>query len=209
MIGVVADVLEYDEQPMTWHVPYEQGAAASTAANLIFVVRTRGNQVTADRPREAAASVDPTLAVDEVVPATRLHAESIAGERFTANLLGAFSLGGLLMAAIGIYGVLAHAVSRRVPEIGVRLALGASPARILRHVMVHGLTLIAVGLSAGVAGALATTRLVRSTAPEFGALDPGAMTTAAGLLAVVALLASYVPARRAMRADPTSALNAS
>ncbi|UCD25490.1 MAG: ABC transporter permease [Gemmatimonadota bacterium] len=204
VVGVVADVREYDEQPMTWYVPYEQNAQATSAANLVFVARGRG--LNADQLRRAVASVDPTLAVNEVFPATALHAESIAGERFTAKLLGAFAVGGLLMAAIGIYGVLAYTVSRRTREIGVQLALGASPVKILQNVLWHGGTLAVAGLATGVIGALVVTRLIRSAVPELGGGAIGPMVVAVLVLTIVAMLASYVPARRAMQADPLTAL---
>jgi putative ABC transport system permease protein len=207
VVGVVGDVREYDDQPMTWYVPYAQYAAASSAANLVVAARTRGD-VTAAQLFGAVASVDPTLAVNEVLPATLLHAESISGERFTTSVLGVFSLGGMLMAAIGIYGVLAYSVSRRLREIGVQLALGASPAAILRQVLFQGLTLVVAGLAAGVVGALAASRLVRSAIPELGTLDVGAMVAATGVLALVAAVATYVPAQRAMRADPMEVLKA-
>lgn len=207
VIGVVGDVREYDDQPMTWYVPYAQSAESSTAANLVIAVRTRGD-VGASQLRRATASVDPTLAVRDVFPASLLHAESIAGERFTTALLRAFSLGGLILAAIGVYGVLAYSVSRRIREIGVRLALGASPVTILRHVLFHGLTLVASGLVAGVVGALVAARLVGSVIPELGTLNIGAMISATLVLAVVATLAILFPAQRAMRADPVSALKA-
>jgi putative ABC transport system permease protein len=157
---------------------------------------------------QAVASVDPTLAVNEVLPATLLQAESVSGERFTTSVLGVFSLGGMLMAAIGIYGVLAYSVSRRLREIGVQLALGASPFDILRVVLLRGFGLVAVGLGVGVLGAFVTARLVRSAIPELGTLDAVAMIAAMTLLGLVAGVATLVPARRAMRADPMEVLRA-
>jgi putative ABC transport system permease protein len=137
-----------------------------------------------------------------------LHAEAFAGERFTTSLLGVFSLGGLLMAAIGIYGVLAYYVSRRVREIGVRLALGARPTIILRSVLFHGLTLVVLGLGAGLIGSQVATRLVGSAIPELGTLNITAVTIASSILGLVAAVATYVPAQRAMRADPIEVLRA-
>jgi putative ABC transport system permease protein len=207
VVGVVADVREYDEQPMTWYVPYPQDAAATPAANLVFAARTRAS-VNVEQLFQAVASVDPTLAVNEVLPATLLQAESVSGERFLTSVLGVFSLGGMLMAAIGIYGVLAYSVSRRLREIGVQLALGASPAIILRRVLSHGFGLVVAGLGVGVLGAFVTARLVRSAIPELGTLDAGAMFAATLLLGLVAGVATLVPARRAMRADPIKVLRA-
>jgi hypothetical protein len=205
IVGVVADVREYDTNPMTWYVPYEQTAAAPTAANLVIAARVRG-EVDAVRLSGAVSSVDPTLAVREVLPATLLHSEAFAGERFTTGLLSIFSLGGLLMAAIGVYGVLAYYVSRRVREIGVRLALGARPTIILRGVLVHGLMLVLLGLVAGLIGSQVATHVVGSTIPELGRLKITAVIAAAAILGLVAAVATYVPAQRAMRADPMEVL---
>jgi len=207
IVGVVADVREYDTHPMTWYVPYEQTANAPTAANLVIAVRVRG-EVNAARLSGAVSSVDPTLAIREVLPATLLHAEAFAGERFTTGLLSVFSLGGLIMAAIGVYGVLAYYVSRRVREIGVRLALGARPNIILREVLLHGITLVVLGLGAGLLGSQVATRLVGSAIPELGRLNISAVIVAASILGLVAVVASYVPAQRAMRADPMEVLRA-
>jgi len=207
VVGVVADVREYDDQPMTWYVPYAQDAAATYAANLVLAARTREG-VNAEHLFRAVASVDPTLAVNEVLPATLLQAETVSGERFTTSVLGVFSLGGMLMAAIGIYGVLAYSVSRRMREIGVQLALGASPTNVLRHVLLHAFVLVSSGLGVGLLGAFATARLVRSAIPELSTLDVGPMLAATLLLAFVASVATFVPARRAMRADPMEVLRA-
>jgi hypothetical protein len=207
VVGVVADVREYDTHPMTWYVPYEQTANTPNAANLVIAARVRG-EVDAARLFRAVSSVDPTLAIREVLPATLLHSEAFAGERFTTGLLSIFSLGGLLMAAIGIYGVLAYYVSRRVREIGVRLALGARPTIILRSVLFHGLTLVVLGLGAGLVGSQAATKLVGSTVPELASLNITAVIVAALVLGLVAAVATYVPAQRAMRADPIEVLRA-
>ncbi len=208
VIGVVGDVHEAEDPYETWYVPYAQDAAGALAGNLVFVARVRGDGVTEDRVRRTVASVDPTLAVGDVFPATLVHAESIAGERFTTRLIGAFALAGLLMAAIGIYGVLAYTVARRTREIGVQLALGASPGAILRTVLRYGSTLVAVGLVLGILGAFSMIRVLRSAVPELSVVDPTTMAIAIAVLTAVALLASYVPARRAMRADPIQALRA-
>ena len=136
------------------------------------------------------------------------EAETVSGERFTTSVLGVFSLGGMLMAAIGIYGVLAYSVSRRMREIGVQLALGASPTNVLRHVLLHAFVLVSSGLGVGLLGAFATARLVRSAIPELSTLDVGPMLAATLLLAFVASVATFVPARRAMRADPMEVLRA-
>jgi putative ABC transport system permease protein len=207
IVGVVADVREYDTHPMTWYVPYEQTASAPTTANLVIAARVRG-EVDAERLSGAVSSVDATLAIREVLPATLLHAEAFAGERFTTGLLGIFSLGGLFMAAIGIYGVLAYYVSRRVREIGVRLALGARPTAILRNVLTHGLILVVLGLGAGLIGSKLAAKLVGSAVPELGTLNGTTVIVAASILALVAAVATYVPAQRAMRANPIEVLRA-
>jgi putative ABC transport system permease protein len=138
--------------------------------------------------------------MDEVV------SRSTASRRFTLTLLGGFAALALLLAAVGIYAVLAYSVARRTHEIGVRLALGARRNDVLRLVLGHGLRLTLVGLAMGTAGAFGLTRLFRSLLYEVGPTDPLTFGVVLLLLGGVALAASYIPARRAMRVDPMVAL---
>jgi putative ABC transport system permease protein len=126
--------------------------------------------------------------------------------RMAASMLGAMGLLALILAAIGLYGVMAYAVSQRTQEIGIRMALGAMPRNVLGDVLRRGMMLTAAGLAAGLAGALAVTRLVGSMLVGIDAHDPLTFIGAAVFLTLIALLASYVPARRATKVDPVVAL---
>ncbi len=132
--------------------------------------------------------------------------KSVAPSRFRTTLVGIFAAIGLLLAAIGIYGVMAYAVSERTHEIGVRAALGADRCHLLRLVLGEAAGLAAAGIAAGLAGSLLTTRLIRALLFHVEPTDPATFAAISVLLALTALVASYVPARRAMRADPMIAL---
>jgi putative ABC transport system permease protein len=131
---------------------------------------------------------------------------SIAQPRFRTALLSLFGAAALLLAAIGIYGVLAYTVAQQTREIGIRMALGANPARVLRLVLARGLRLAGTGTLIGVLAALMLTQLLNSLLFGVSATDPATFVAVAGLLLGVALLACYVPARRAMSVDPMVAL---
>ena len=123
-----------------------------------------------------------------------------------AALIGAFAMLSLLLAALGLYGVVSHAVTRQRREIGIRMALGATSMNVLSAVVGHVALTIAVGLIVGVAGAYAATRVTRTLLYEVSPLDPFAFSIAAAAMATVAMVAALVPARRATRVDPTTAL---
>jgi len=176
---------------------------------LSFAVRTR------DAPDHAAAIVtrvvretDASAGIDAIAPLERLVASSVAGPRFHAVLLAVFAGVAAVLAAIGIYGVLAYAVEQRTREIGVRIALGAQRHQVLALVLRRGLALTLAGLMLGTAAAAGTARVLESLL--FGVTPVDATTYASVLLLffLVALLAAYVPARRATRVDPLAALNA-
>jgi ABC-type antimicrobial peptide transport system permease subunit len=132
--------------------------------------------------------------------------ETLTGQRLTNLLLGGFSLLALLLAAVGIYGVLSVYVSSRTTEFGIRLALGAKPGNLVRSVLGEGLLLAIFGISAGMVGALALTHTVASLLFEVSATDPIVFSGVPLLLAAVALVACYVPALRASQVDPMNAL---
>jgi ABC-type antimicrobial peptide transport system permease subunit len=132
--------------------------------------------------------------------------ESLVQERFLAQLGSAFSLFALLLACIGLYGVMSYAVTRRTNEIGIRMALGARGADVVRLVMKETMLLVVVGVTIGLAAALTTTRLISTLLYGLTSNDPLTVVVASSLLLMVAALAGYLPARRAARVDPMVAL---
>ncbi|HEU4453547.1 MAG TPA: FtsX-like permease family protein, partial [Longimicrobium sp.] len=208
IVGVVGD--ERESGPAKEAAPAIYFSQRQDSWNsFTLLVRTSGDPaaLSAAVAREVRA-VDPLLPVDAVRPMSSVVSDVVARPRLNAVLLGAFSAAALLLAALGIYGVIAYAVSQRTREIGVRVALGATPRDVLRMVVGQGVRMAAVGLGVGLVVALAATRLMRSML--FG-VEPGDPLTLAAVLATlgaVALLASYLPARRAARTDPLVALRA-
>jgi len=133
-------------------------------------------------------------------------AGGLASRRFDVWLLGSFAAAALLLAAIGIYGLLAYAVGQRRRELGIRLALGASRGNVISQVVGDGVRLAAVGIGVGVLIALAVTRLLAALLYGVGASDPATFVSVVGLLGLVSIVASYLPARRAAKVDPMVAL---
>ena len=158
--------------------------------------------------RRVVAGVDPAIIVRTVTVGESYLADALAPTRFAMALLAAFSGIALLLSAIGLYGVIAYAVSQRTREIGIRVALGAEPAAVARLVVGGGVRLVAAGILLGVMAAAASTRVLGSLLYGVSPADPVTFLVIAALLVAIALLASYVPARRALRIDPTQALRA-
>jgi putative ABC transport system permease protein len=156
--------------------------------------------------RQATAAVDPALEAWNFQTMPQLLSDSVARPRFYTLLLGAFAALALLLAAIGIYGVIAYSVAQRTHEIGVRMALGARQRDVLRLVIGQGMLLTMIGVAIGLGGAYGLTRLMGSLLFEVSVTDPMTFTAVASLLALVALLACYLPARRATKVDPMVAL---
>ena len=152
--------------------------------------------------------MDPQLAVFNIQQMNDLIDQSAAQPRLNASLVGLFALLAALLSAIGIYGVLAYLVSQRSQEIGIRMALGAGRTAVLRLFLTRGLWLAGGGLAAGILGAIGVSRWIGSLLFEVRARDPWTIAVAAAAVAVVALVASYVPARRAAGLDPLLALRA-
>jgi putative ABC transport system permease protein len=149
-----------------------------------------------------------TLAMARVKTLEDVVAESVAQPRFYMMLLTAFAVVAILLAAIGIYGVIAYLVGQRAREIGIRIALGASPSRVVNIVVREGVAMVVVGIGIGVAGAIALTRLMGALLFDTKATDPGTYILVTLLLAIVALVASSVPALRAANVDPALAMRA-
>jgi putative ABC transport system permease protein len=156
--------------------------------------------------RQQIQAVDPNLPVFGEQPMENLVSASLAQRRFAMQIVGLFGVLALLLAGIGIYGVMAYTVSQRTREIGIRLALGASAGAILRWVLTQGMRLTLMGVAVGLVGALALTRLLRGMLFGVGTTDPLTYVGLALLLALVALLACYIPAWRATKVDPMIAL---
>jgi putative ABC transport system permease protein len=174
---------------------------------LSFALRTTGDPVALIPPvRETLTAIDPNIGIDAILPMERLEASSRAKQRFYAVMLGVFAGVSALLAAIGVYGVLAYAVAQRTQEIGVRMALGARAGQVLSLVMRRGLALTIAGVAAGLIVAAAAARSIESMLFGIAPFDPSAFAAVAIGFALVAAIASYFPARRATAVDPVVAL---
>ena len=156
--------------------------------------------------KKAIHEFSPDQTLPDMKTLDAIKEENLGENRFRAMLLGGFAAVSLLLSAIGIYGVISYSVAQRTREIGIRVALGASERSLLRLVLDRGVVLTGAGLVIGLAGAFALTGLMATLLFGVGARDPITMASVALVLAGVALLASYVPARRAMKVDPIVAL---
>jgi putative ABC transport system permease protein len=212
VVGVVADVKEdrfgFRIDRPVWYVPYaQQTFALPVSLPLNLVVRSSGEPTAvAAAVREAVRAVDPDQPVANVMPLKEHLSDVLIAERFSAVLMGTLAALGLLLSAVGLYGVMAYSVGQRTGEIGLRMALGARPRDVLRLVIGQGASLIAVGMALGVAGAFALARLLSSTLHEVDPADPGTFAAVALVLGGVALLACWLPARRATRISAMAAL---
>jgi putative ABC transport system permease protein len=174
---------------------------------MTLFVRTHPDPLTLARlVRGEVAAVDRTIPVMMLQSVREGLMDSMATPRFNATLLAAFAALALLLAAVGVFGVIAYSVNQRTHEIGIRVALGASPSRILRGVVGEALTLAVFGVAAGVAGAFGAARVIASQLYGTQPTDPLAVAAMTFALIVVALTASAAPARRASRLDPLVAL---
>ncbi|HEV2425916.1 MAG TPA: ABC transporter permease [Terriglobia bacterium] len=209
IVGVVGDVkysgLDGPPEP-TLYVPYFQNYWPAFSREMFLVVRA------SDDPRSVSSSLRAAVrGLDRDMPIdlhtmNDLLAESVAQPRFRTLLLGLFAGMALILAAVGIFGVMAYGVSRRTQEIGVRMALGASRREVLRMVLVEGSRVVLVGIGIGLAEAFAVSRLIRSLLFGVQPSDPITFVGVPLLVMLVALLACYIPARRATKIDPLAAL---
>ena len=172
-----------------------------------LVVRAHGNAAgLAPAIRGEMAGLDKEQPIEQVGSLEQTFSDQFAEPRFQSRLMGAFAALALLLAVVGIYGVNAYAVTQRRRELGVRIALGARPSDVLRETLGEGLKLSGMGIAIGLAGAYAMSSLFRSVLVGAAGIDLVTLLGAAGLLAAVALIACYIPAHRATRIDPSSAL---
>ena len=176
------------------------------AMGTILVKTSADLATTVAAIRGAVHSVDPSLSVDAMKPMDALLSDSLAPRRFALRILSFFAIAALLLAALGLYGVLSYAVTGRTREIGIRIALGARRSEILRLVVRQGLQLAGTGVALGLIAAIIFGRYLQTQLFEVHAFDPLTMTATAAAIMLAALLASWVPARRAMRADPALTL---
>ncbi|AHG93877.1 permease (plasmid) [Gemmatirosa kalamazoonensis] len=214
VVGVVRDVRSggfQAEVPPTFYVAHAQGTAAAlyTPWSMTLAVRTTGDPAAlAPALRRAIRAAAPAAPITQVRTMNEIVSGSIASRRFTTTLLGVFAGVALVLAGIGIYGVVAYLVAQRTNELGLRVALGAPRGAVVGLVLRQGMRLTGVGLVVGVAFALVLTRLVRSLLVEVSAVDPPTFAAVVLGLLGVGLLACAVPARRALAVSPTQALRA-
>ncbi|HMZ18054.1 MAG TPA: ABC transporter permease, partial [Blastocatellia bacterium] len=206
IVGVVGNVkytgLDADDSP-TMYVPYTTPGWASWSRSMYLVVRTTGAPSSlASALRREVNALDGDLPLTNVRAMEQVIHESVAEPRFRTSLLGLFAAVALLLAGIGIYGVISYAVTERRHEIGIRMALGAQRGDVMRLVVKQGMLLAGVGIAIGLAASLALTRLMKTLLFGVSATDPLTFGGIALLLALVALAACWIPARRATKVDP-------
>ena len=214
VVGVVGDVRQQPdaEAKSEMYVPYAQYPdefLRRMYSNITVVVKTAGHPAPlAQTVREVVREIDPDQPIANVRTLEEVMAGSVAQPRFRTLLLGFFAAVALALAAIGVYGLLAHGVAQRVNEFGLRMALGASPSAVLALVLRQGIMLALIGRGDRPGASVAAVRALRSVLFEVSPWDPWAWAAAATTLLAVSLLASWVPARRALRVDPVVALRA-
>jgi predicted permease len=212
VVGVVDDVQQKglrDPKSKAIYQPYTQIDDPAWLRHVTFVVRSTADAaVVAPAIRDAIRSVDADLAPPTVIAMTDVIQRQTATPRFQTSLLAAFAAMALALTIVGLYGVLAHAVSRRTREFGVRMALGAAPRHIVSLVLGRALRLTAIGVVVGTAGALAASRVLTAFLFDVTPTDPITFAAVAALVALTALAAAIVPVRRATHVDPTTALRA-
>jgi putative ABC transport system permease protein len=206
IVGVVGDVPAHLDQP------YERGAIYQLSDQLDFNFISYAIRVSSDPTLFAPAIQRAVLAVKSDVPIynvstlAEIQALSYWNRRFFGQVFSVFGIGALFLAGLGVYGVIAYSVAQRIPEIGVRMALGATPGDVLRLVSRQGLGLVGLGLALGIAAALGLTRLMSGLLFGISATDPTTYAALATVLALVGLTACWLPARRAAKVDPLIAL---
>jgi putative ABC transport system permease protein len=206
IVGVVGNVRHKDlaeETGLQMYLPQTQ----FTDGGLVLTVRSSlPTDRIADAVRASVRALDPKIPVFKITPLDTLVAQSFADRLFVLQVLGAFAIAGVVLAAIGLYGVIAYTVAQRTRELALRLALGADRGDVLRVVFRAGTRSVVTGLIIGVAGAVATTRMLDSMLFGVAAIDPVSLIAGIAVLAVVAAVAHAVPAMRALRVNPAIAL---
>jgi len=215
IVGVVADVkhhtLDEEPTPAVYHAVMQQdtGLLVPMYRGLSYVVRTRITPASvAASIRTAVRGVDPNLVILNVLPMDNIVGSTIASRKFNATLLGLFAALALALAATGVYGVLQYLVIQRKREMGIRIAIGATSSDMLRLIVGQALGLAGIGVAVGLVGAFALTRVIRALLFNTDPLDGLTFAASAGVLLLIAVLSSYLPARRALLVDPTVAMRA-
>jgi putative ABC transport system permease protein len=214
IVGVFKHMKHYgpdEEARVEIYTPYKQVPAESFAAanrSLWLAVKTTGNDPTSLAPaiRNEVLQIDKDQPISNVGTMEEIVAATVAPQKFATWLLAVFAASAMLLAAVGIYGVMAYSVTQRTHEIGIRMALGAGRHDVLRMVVSQGMKLAFIGVAIGLAGAFVLTRLMSSLLYGVSATDPVTYGGVSVLLAAVALLACLIPARKATRVDPMVAL---
>jgi putative ABC transport system permease protein len=205
VVGVVADTRTSmkGEPPLMVYMPYWKNPQSGGS----LAVRTAQNPAAvASAVRNAIWSIDSGLPIPEMKTMRQILYESVSQRRFQTMLLAGFALGALLLAAVGIYGVISYSVNRRRNEIGIRMALGADAGDVRNMVLRQGMRPVAAGLVVGIACALALGRLLQALLFELHASNPIVLASVVIVLGAAAALACFAPARRATRVDPATAL---
>ena len=203
LVGSIKQMTLDSEARGAMYLPHLQ----APTPGLTVLVRTRGEPLSMGAAvREEVRAIDKDVPVTKVQTMEKVFGASVAQPRFSMLVVGLFAALALVLSAVGIYGVMAYAVSRRSHEIGVRMALGAGANQVLKLVLKDGMTLALAGIAIGLLGAFALTRLMASLLFGIGAKDPATFISVAFFLALVAFIACYIPARRATKVDPLVAL---
>jgi ABC-type antimicrobial peptide transport system permease subunit len=182
-------------------------AFANAVIPVTWMVRTAPEPFTlTEAMRKEFLSIDDQLAVARIRTLESANAETLVRERISMNLLGVFAVIALILASVGIYGLMSHSVEQRTQELGVRLSLGASPHDILKLILGHAMKLTTLGVLIGVLGGLGLTRLLSSLLFGVNPTDPMTFVVVSLILSAVAFIAAYIPTRRAMAVNPVIAL---
>lgn len=216
ILGVVGHVRHYGpDAPQTslYQIYYAypqlpEDAQRQIASNMTLVVRTRGepHDLTA-QVRSAVTAIDPEQPIFAVATMDEHIAKTLAQRRFTISLLGVFAGLAMVLAAVGLYAVMAHSVQQRTHELGVRLSLGAQPRAVVTLVVRQGMTLVCLGVVLGLVGAFGLSRVMESLlSDQISTTDPASYAAVTAILVFVGLTACWLPARRASRVDPMVAM---
>jgi len=208
IVGNVQDAGDPGDPVETWYLPYAQNTTGPDSEDIIFMVRSRTDPSSIiSGVQQAVWRVDNTLATYKVSAMDHFYSESLARERIAAKVMICFGAFGLLLAALGVYGVMAFAVAQRTREIGVRMALGAERNNISMLILGRGLRLLGSGLVIGVVVAIVLNRVLASLLVEIRPFELGVIALSSFILLSIAVAACYLPARRAARMDPLVALH--